>query len=430
MNIFWIKAGPLYPLDTGGKIRTWNILKELGKRNDVTVFSFFPAYMGEPQDSAGKYVSRLVSMPVDMPEKYSFEYYFDYLRKLPSTVPYVVRQNELPEVQKLVHVMLQKASFDVVICDFLFPCLNLPEKMGCPKVLFAHNAETMIWQRHFKVARSPFRRAVFGLEYRKMKIFEGRQCSSFDHLIAVSDIDRKWFARYMPASQISVIPTGVDLEYFIPSPAPSNPSKLIFTGSMDWLANEDAILYFEEKVLPRIVREIPSITLTVAGRDPTDQLLAMAKRNSRIRFTGTVPDVRPYVHEAAVYVLPLQVGSGTRLKIFEAMAMGKAVVSTRVGAEGLPVISGKHLLLADEPEAFASSVVQLIKDQQLRQQLGHAARRLVEDRYGWPEVGRTFQDILESAVTHRNLQPEKCSPKQWTMESGASPAVENSLDES
>lgn len=430
MKIFWIKAGPLYPPDTGGKIRTWNILKELGKSNEVTVFSFFPAYMSGSQDGAGRYVSRLVSMPVNMPEKYSLGYYLDYLRKLPSSVPYVVRQNELPEVQKLVHVMLGKANFDVVICDFLLPCLNLPEQLRCPKVLFAHNVETMIWQRHSKVARSPLRQVVFGLEYGKMKRFESRQCRAFDHLIAVSNVDREWFSKYMPASRISVIPTGVDLDFFRPTPTPVDPTKLVFTGSMDWLANEDAILYFEKKVLPLIVREIPDITLTVAGRDPTAKLRDMAEKNGHIRLTGTVPDVRPYVHEAAVYVLPLQVGSGTRLKIFEAMAMGKPIVSTRIGAEGLPVVSGEHLLLADEPEELAASVVRLIKDVLLRQQLGHAARQLVEDHYGWPEVGRNFQNILESTLKERVHQPAKRSEKQWGMEPGASPTVESLADES
>ncbi len=404
MKILWIKAGPIYPLDTGDKIRTWSILKELGKKNDVTVFSFFSAHLGGSQDGAGRHVSRLIAMPVDMPEKYSLQYYVNYLRKLPSTVPYVVRQHELQAVQELVRIMLQNAGFDTVVCDFIFPCLNLPDRVPCPKVLFAHNAETMIWQRHFRVARNPLRRAVFGLEYRKMKRFERLKCPSFDHLIAVSDVDRSWFAKFVPASRISVIPTGVDLDFFRPSSDPGNVSKLVFTGSMDWLANEDAILYFEEKVLPLIVRDVPDITLTVAGRDPTARLRRLAQVNDHIQLTGTVPDVRPYVDAAAVYVLPLRVGSGTRLKIFEAMAMGKAIVSTRIGAEGLPVVSGKHLLLADKPEEFAASVVRLVKDGELRRQLGQAARQLVETRHGWPEVGRNFHDILEAVVKQSRSQ--------------------------
>jgi glycosyltransferase involved in cell wall biosynthesis len=415
MKIFWIKQGPLLPLDSGGKIRTWNILKELGKQHEITALSFFPDHVHPAHDDAERHLARLISMPADMPRKYSLRYRLAYLRNLTSPVPYVVRYYEVPQVRERVRELLAEGNFDVAVCDFLFPCLNLPDQPPCPQVLFAHNAETLIWQRHFTVARNPVWRLVTGLEHLKMRRFETRRCREFEHLITVSDLDRDFFAESVPASRISVLPTGVDLEYFRPSSEPEKRTKLVFTGSMDWLANEDAILYFAEKILPHILRAVPDITLSVVGRDPTEKLRRLAQSNPRIHLTGTVSDVRPYIAEAAVYVLPLQVGSGTRLKVFEAMAMGKVMVSTRVGVEGLPVVPGEHLLVADKPEEFAAAVVRLLNDIPLRQRMGQAARRLVENGYGWPQVAQSFYDTL-ARVVEQNPRGPRPTPSAKTPE--------------
>jgi len=413
MRIFWIKAGPLFPLDSGGKIRTWNILKELGRTNELTVLSFFPAHAGFSLDGTEHSIHRLISVPVERPVKNSFAYKLDYAWKLFSPVPYVVRQYGIPKVREQVCELFREDSFDLAICDFLFPYLNLPDRMPCPQVLFAHNAETMIWRRHFNVARNPAWKFVTGLEYQKMRAFESRACRKFDHVIAVSDVDRDFFKSFVPSSRISVLATGVDLDYFRPSGTPGDAKKLVFTGSMDWLANEDAIIFFAEKILPLVLRDAPEVVLSVVGRDPTEKLRQLAQTNPRIQLTGTVYDVRPYMDAAAVYVLPLQVGSGTRLKVFEAMAMGKAMVSTRVGVEGLPVIRDQHLLIADKPEEFAASVVRLLDDDSLRCRLGRAARTLVEQGFGWPSVTRSFQDILESVAKESPQRTENnCSPVQ------------------
>jgi polysaccharide biosynthesis protein PslH len=167
----------------------------------------------------------------------------------------------------------------------------------------------------------------------------------------------------------------------------------VFTGSMDWLPNEDAMRFFCQDVLPLIRAEEPRTRLSIVGRTPTPAVRALA--DEHIEVTGTVADVRPYMRKAAVFIVPLRIGGGTRLKIFEAMAMGQAVVSTTVGAEGLPVIDGEHALIADGPRAFAAAVVSLLRDPQRRQSLADAARKLVVDRYGWSAAG----DVLDAALT-------------------------------
>jgi glycosyltransferase involved in cell wall biosynthesis len=167
---------------------------------------------------------------------------------------------------------------------------------------------------------------------------------------------------------------------------------------MDWYPNEDAVLHFVDTILPRIRRDVPDVSLTVVGRNPTPRLRRLGEQ-AGVRITGTVDDVRPHVANAAVCVVPLRVGGGTRLKIFEALAMGKAVVSTSIGAEGLPVESGEHAMIADDPDDFASAVVRLLQRPDERHRLGSAGRRLVEERFSWHEVARRFEALCEDAVT-------------------------------
>jgi glycosyltransferase involved in cell wall biosynthesis len=192
----------------------------------------------------------------------------------------------------------------------------------------------------------------------------------------------------------------VDTEYFKPEGSPESPSELVFTGSMDWVPNEDAILHFARAILPAVLREVPEASLTVVGRKPSARLRA-AVAGLPVRVTGRVEDVRPYVSKAAVYVVPLRAGGGTRLKIFEALAMGKAVVSTTVGAEGLPLIPGEHFIGADDPALFAGAVVSLVRDPARRRALGAAGRRLVEERYSWPQVAREFEQHFAKVLSRQ-----------------------------
>jgi glycosyltransferase involved in cell wall biosynthesis len=197
---------------------------------------------------------------------------------------------------------------------------------------------------------------------------------------------------------LTVVPTGVDVEYFRPLDDEIE-NTLVFTGSMDWLPNEDGICYFAQEILPKIRREIPNVKLNIVGRKPSARLQALARGDvNHIHLTGWVDDIRPHLGQGAVCVVPLRIGSGTRLKIFEAMAMAKAVVSTTIGAEGLPVQHGSEILLADTPDAFAESVVILLRDNARRKTLGRAARELVESKYSWASVARQFALALEKAL--------------------------------
>ena len=286
--------------------------------------------------------------------------------------------------------------------------------------------EAQIWKRHLEVARNPLWKAICWREYQTTVRAERHYLNLADHVLTVSETDRNIFAQFISPEKISVIPTGVDVDFFRPAEVEDQPNSLVFTGSMDWMPNEDAIFFFVENILPRIRSQVPDVTLRVVGRRPSARLLELAGTTQGLQITGAVEDIRPHVLSAAAYIVPLRVGSGTRLKIFEAMAMGKAVVSTSIGAEGLPVHPGRDILIADHPDEFADAVVSLLQDRERRCEIGRAARTLVEQRHNWESVGRYFESVLESVVkkdtreAFERSSPELIRPVILSAESGQS----------
>jgi glycosyltransferase involved in cell wall biosynthesis len=226
--------------------------------------------------------------------------------------------------------------------------------------------------------------------------FERQALERFDLVLAVSDADARTFETLYPGAltaPVHVVQTGVDTSYFAPASGEARPAHLVFTGSMDWLPNEDGMLHFVRDILPRIRQAEPGVTLSIIGRAPTPAVRRLADEHG-VEVTGRVDDVRPHIAAGGVYVVPLRVGGGTRLKIFEAMGMAKAIVSTTIGAEGLPITHGTDILIADEPQAFADAVVRLIRNTGERQRLESAARALVVGRYDWSAVAQDFEDAL------------------------------------
>jgi glycosyltransferase involved in cell wall biosynthesis len=262
--------------------------------------------------------------------------------------------------------------------------------------LFEHNVEYQIWQRLATLERRVARRTLLEVEWRKLRRCEAAVCAAADLTITVSEEDRRTLTDVAPDARIASVPTGVDATYFAPGGRREVPYRLVFTGSMDWYPNRDAVLYFSNTILPRIRARIPEVSFTVVGRNPGSHLASLARLG--VTVTGTVPDVRPHIDEAALYVVPLRAGGGTRLKIFEALAMGKAVVSTTIGAEGLGVTSNRDIVLADDPDTFAHAVVSLLQDAPARRRLGRAGRALVESAYTWRHTARTFAAHCEAII--------------------------------
>jgi sugar transferase (PEP-CTERM/EpsH1 system associated) len=394
LKILWVKAGGLVPLDTGGKIRSYHVLRNLSRRHDVTFFTFYAEHLNDTHGELDRIFARVIRHPLRLPRPKSFRGLAHYARHLYSRQSYQIVKYCPPRVVDSLSELLKREGFDVIVCDFLVAAGVIPWNLPCPKVLFTHNVEAQIWKRHFQVTRNPIWKAISWREFRATSRAESRYLNLADHVLAVSGADRDIFARLIESDKITVIPTGVDIDFFRPTAAAEHPNSLVFTGAMDWMPNEDGISYFVKSILPSIQRQVPNVSLTVVGREPSARLLALARTTRGMNVTGRVEDIRPYVQRGSVYIVPLRVGSGTRLKIYEAMAMEKAVVSTSVGAEGLPVQPGLNIMIADTPEDFASTVIQLLHNPIRRFELGRAARELVVTKYSWESVVQHVESVL------------------------------------
>ena len=410
MHILWLKTELLHPLDKGGRIRTYQMLRQLLHQHRITYLTLDDGRRdADALERAEEYSTEVECVPFQTAAKGSLGFYGELARNIASPLPYAIAKYRSAEMRRRISRLLERADIDVLVCDFLAPSVNVPAAVHVPTVLFQHNVEAQIWERHAAVAEQPLRRAYLRRQWRRMYAFERAQCRRFDHVVAVSAEDAEWFSREYRPRAVSYVPTGVDAEYFRPTGTrPPDPNTVLFTGSMDWMPNEDGVAYFVESMLPRVQAAIPDATLTIVGRNPSPPVRALAERNPGVRVTGTVPDTRPYLEGASVVVVPLRVGGGTRLKIFEAMAMEKAIVTTTIGAEGLPVRHGEHLLIADTPEAFAEAVTKLLRDPQGASALGARAAELVRSRFGWSNAAEQFTDIClrtvdSSLVTEQRL---------------------------
>jgi len=407
VRILWLKTELLHPVDKGGKIRTYNILKELKRDHFITYLALDDGSADLlAREQAQEYCHELVCVPHHQREKFSKGFYAELLFNLASRFPYAIKKYESPSMRRQIIERANNGTFDVVICDFLAPSINVPRDLSCPSILFQHNVEAMIWKRHFEVQGNPVKKIYLRQQWRKMQKFEKDTCRRFDSVIAVSKEDSEQMRKEYSVNALFEVPTGVDTDFFTPSGKEViQPHNVVFTGSMDWLPNEDAIRYYTDQILPLIRRSLPDATLTVVGRNPNPGLVELSRKDTSIAVTGRVEDVRPYMERAAAYVVPLRIGGGTRLKIFEAMAMEKAIVSTSVGAEGLPVRNGQELFIADTPETFAAAVVDLLMNPPLARRMGQHARRTVCERFGWNGVAKRFAEICEATIRdHRGSQ--------------------------
>jgi sugar transferase (PEP-CTERM/EpsH1 system associated) len=427
MKLLWLNANLLLPLDKGGKLRTWHLMRHLAAHHEITYLAFHDPADEDARNREGmnEVCAHLETVPRIDPAKGTLRFYLDAARFVMDPVPYGIAKYRSRAYRDRLRRLLDATRFDAVVCDFLVPIVNMPDRLPCPGILFTHNVESEIWRRHAATATNAVARKLLRDQWRRMLRFEHGALSRFDLVLAVSDADRQTFQNLYPGSlrmPVHVVQTGVDTEYFAPddpageSVPASRPPHLVFTGSMDWLPNEDGMIHFAREILPAIREAEPGTTLSIIGRSPTPAVRRLAETDG-IDVTGRVDDVRPHVAAGDVYVVPLRIGGGTRLKIFEAMAMGKAVVSTAIGAEGLPVTNGEDVIIANDPSRFAQAVVGLIRDRDARTRLERAARRLVVEHYDWSAVAGGFEDALArvcraEAVTAAGAGPRTAQTSQ------------------
>jgi glycosyltransferase involved in cell wall biosynthesis len=395
-TLLFVSPRFLFPVDSGGKIRTTQVMRGMkGGRFRIKLVS--PG----TSELAGRFKAELDEICDD------FAWWplhdggrLKTLRRISyavSRLPISVRSDWCRSAAELVKSSLEERPAAVVF-DFVHSTILAPSSLTTPSVLFTHNVESEIFARHARVTRHPLLGMLWRSQANKMRAFESAALGNFDVVVAVSDRDADAFRGEHDRIRSVVIPTGVDPEFFR-FHEPVSDNHIVFCGSMDWLANQEAMTFFMDDVWNKIVSKVPDARLTVIGRAPPESLIDRARRQ-RVNwtFTGYVDDVRPYLKGAGVSVIPMRVGGGTRLKVYEAMAAGTAIVSTSVGVEGLPIDQGTHYLNADEPDAFADAVVSLLSDRESRVTMARRARQLVEREFSYRAAASAFEQACSLAV--------------------------------
>jgi len=393
MKILWVKSDLLHPTTKGGHIRTLEMLKRIHRHHEVHYAGFENDPDGEGVRRSGEYCTRLFRVPHHAPKRTSPLFAMQLASGLFSRLPVAVFRYRSAAMRRLLTELIAKENYDSVVCDFITPAPNIPALESC--VVFQHNVETMIWRRYAENAPNFPAKMYLRLQAERMFRYEKEVCRTARHVIAVSREDARLMHEMFGLAEVSAIPTGVDVESFTP-PQAGRRTGMIFVGSMDWLPNIDGIRDFCNQVLPLIRQRVPDCTLSIVGRQPTREISALAERDSLIRVTGTVPDVRPYLWNAAVSVVPLRIGGGTRMKIYEAMAARAPVVSTTIGAEGLEIDPPRDIRIANNAADFATQCIDLLTNETARECQANAAWELVSTRFGWQNIAQQFTSILEA----------------------------------
>ena len=399
MKILFLSPTVPFPLTDGGRIRVFNLLKQIAQKNKVTLLAL------ETQSTDADGVAELQQLGIQVylvPNaqtlpRVSFDTLIKaFFRRQPITV---VRY-DVPAYRQKIRELIAEQTFDLVHYE-MFHTAQFHTETNLPGVLSQQNVDSAIWRRLCSETANPFYKFAYWTQQLAFQRYERVLSPKFDAVTCTSDIDAAVFQQHCTTDAIKIIPNGVDITHYLPDFTSEAPAHLIYIGSMDWYPNEDAVAFFADEVLPLIQEKVSNVIFSIVGGNPSASVRKLAEREGVV-VTGRVPEIKPYFAEATVFVVPLRIGSGTRLKILEALAMGKAIVSTTVGAEGLDLRDGEEIFIADEPTAFADAVTRLLMDSELRRRIGENGRARVEQDYDWRSIGEKLHGVY-AKIVHSDL---------------------------
>ena len=390
MKILFLSPTVPFPLTDGGRVRVFNLLKQIAVKNEVTLLAL------ETQTTDAEGVAELRQLGIQvhlipnaptLPRVSFGTLVKAFLKRQPITVA----RYDIPAYRQKFRELIATQTFDLVHYE-MFHIAQFHTETHLPGVLSQQNVDSAIWRRLCSETANPLYKFAYWTQQLAFQRYERVLSPKFDAVTCTSDIDAAVFQQHCTENAIEIIPNGVDITHYRPDFTTEAPAHLIYIGSMDWYPNEDAVAFFADEVLPRIQEKVPDVAFSIVGGNPSARVQKLAERDSII-VTGRVPEIKPYFAKATVFVVPLRIGSGTRLKILEALAMGKAIVSTTVGAEGLDLKDGAEIFIADEPTAFADAVTRLLTDAQLRRRIGENGRSRVEQDYDWRSIGEKLHAL-------------------------------------
>jgi glycosyltransferase involved in cell wall biosynthesis len=381
-----------FPPDGGVHIRTFHVMRLLSRMFDITALCFFRrAERPRPSDVAASLdglrpYAHVEAFPIPQ-EHDSTRFVWDHLRSVAMRKAYTWYAYSSDEVSRRVSELVAAGGFDLAHIDSLDLACYLPLLKGIPTVCAHHNVESSLLRRRAAAEPNPVRSGYLAHQAELLERLERRWSGGMAMNVAVSANDQAELQAIAPGAAFVQVPNGVDVDAF--RPTVGHESGIVSVGGINWFPNRDALAYFCGDILPIIRASMPAAAMSWIGRAEADERSHYMARYG-VELTGYVDDVRPRVQDAACFVVPLRVGGGTRLKILDAWAMGKAIVSTSIGCEGLAAVDGENILIRDTPEGFAAAVTQVLGDPALRARLGCAGRDTVEQRYSWEVIGRAM----------------------------------------
>jgi glycosyltransferase involved in cell wall biosynthesis len=394
-RVLWVTPFPPYPPDNGGMLRILSLARRLTDRFDLSLLTF-ARETGERrfQQNAALLALRRVFSEVHCVPKETAELPAEAVPPLPS----ICREWYSPSMAALLQRLVIEGRADLVHVEFLLMAFYAWYCRGAPRVLTEHDSSHLSLRRSYFREWTGLKRWARLGDWLSVRRYHRSVCGLYDRVVALTPADQERLRRTLAPERVALVPTCVDLERFSARPAPAEePPGLVYVGHYPHYPNEDAAVWFCERILPRIRAERPDATLTLVGSHPTDRVRSLAR--PWVAVTGSVPDVRPYLDRAAVFVAPIRLGYGVKGKVLEAFARGVPVVATPSVHEGLPgAVAGEHLLVARTPSEFAAAVLRLLGDGALRGRLASGARRLAEERCDWAGSARRLAELYEELL--------------------------------
>ncbi len=393
MNILQIVPQIPYPLDSGARIGIFNITKHLSLRGHSIIMVALVNETFVKHRELEEYCDLILI------HKDTRNHIIGMLGNLFSKVPYTISKYYSLYVLQRLKEIVKNTKIDIIHVDHLHMALYgklLEEEFKIPITLRQHNVEHVIWERFYQTRNNPIIKLYSYLQFKKVKIFEKELCKCFDSVFAITRNDQERIKKLDPSIKVLTIPAGVDKTYYYPLNILEEKGTIIFVGSLDWIANDDGILWFVRNVFPLICDKYSQVKFNIVGKNPSKQVMAL--RNSNINVYPNVPDVRDYIAKSEVFIVPLRIGGGMRLKILEALAMKKAVVSTSIGCEGIDIKDKKDLLIADTEKEFAQNVIFLLENKHCQEKLRSHGYNTVLKKYSWGNVVENIEHEYQSVI--------------------------------
>lgn len=407
MNILFLSQIVPYPPHGGVLQRGYNILREIGKYNQVHLLAFVhPEYLGTPEklEEAKTHLEQFcksVEFFTLWPKQSKFHKLAAFAAGLVYPNPFSVLAHASSSFERSIKKHLEQSSIELIHVDTIGLARYFSSSLSIPAVLTHHNMESTLMARRAEVESNPLARFYVSLQAKRLRAYETSQSPRFACNLMMSTLDAQELLQMAPTAKTAIIPNGVDTDYFVPR-TDTQENAVIYTGGMNMFANKDAVMYFLKEVWPTVKAQVPDAIFYVVGQDPPQDLLELSKQNTELRVLGFVDDIRPFVAKSAVYIVPLRVGGGTRMKVLDSLAQGKAIVSTSVGCEGIEVTNGLNIVIEDQSDRFAERIIALFRDPARRLALGVEARKLAVEKYGWESIGKKLQATYEQVARKKS----------------------------